>query len=63
MKTKIAFALLLCLLAIDATAQDRPKALYKVSRLSLTDVGISCTNGGAPAASKYGDTLIITCGR
>jgi hypothetical protein len=41
----------------------KPKAIYKVSRLSLTDVGISCTNGADPTGLKAGDTLIISCGK
>jgi hypothetical protein len=41
----------------------RPKPIYKVTKLSLTEVGISCNNGGDPTGRKIGDTLIISCGR
>lgn len=38
------------------------KSLYKVSRLSQTDVAIGCLNGGDPTGRMYGDVLIISCG-
>ena len=44
-----------------AIASDRPKALYKVTRLSTTQVGISCLNNAWPKAQKFGDVVILSC--
>lgn len=46
-----------------AIASERTQYIYKLSRLSATEVGISCTNGGDPTGNKIGDTLIISCGK
>lgn len=42
---------------------ERIKAMYKITRLSTTEVGISCTNGADPTGTKFGDTTIISCGK
>lgn len=58
--TKIIIAvLLLCGLCI---ATERQKALYKVTRLTTTQVGISCLNGADPTGRKIGDMVIMSCG-
>lgn len=44
-------------------ASDRPKALYKVLRISTTEVGIVCENGGDPTGKKIGQLLVISCGQ
>lgn len=56
--------MVLLIMLIEASAQSvRPKPLYKVTRLSLTEVGISCPGNGAdPTGTKVGDTVIISCG-
>ena len=41
----------------------KPKPIYKVTKLGLSEVGISCTNGADPTGQKIGDTLIISCGQ
>lgn len=62
MRAKVAAAAVLILVAA-AVAADKPKALYKVTRLSVSEVGISCLNGGDPAGKKIGDTVIMSCGK
>ena len=41
----------------------RPKPVYKVMKLSTSEVGISCLNGGDPTGKKIGNVLIISCGQ
>jgi hypothetical protein len=53
--------LVLGMVALAAMGQSRPKADYKVSKLSLSQVGVSCVSGAEPKADKLGDILIITC--
>ena len=65
MKTTIMAALLLLTSSVAGKAQCdtcKPKPIYKVSKFSLTEVGISCTNGADPTARKLGDILLISCG-
>jgi hypothetical protein len=49
------------LLTTLAFAAERSKALYKVTRLSPTQVGISCLNGADPTGRKVGDIVIMSC--
>lgn len=51
-----------CLVSVMYGA-ERIKAMYKITRLSTTEVGISCTNGADPTGTKFGDTTIISCGK
>jgi len=48
---------------VYAQATAKTKYIYKLSRLSESEVGISCQNGGDPTGTKVGDTLIISCGK
>jgi hypothetical protein len=60
---KILFtASLLAVFAVGAYA-TATKYIYKLSRLSESEVGISCQNGGDPTVTKVGDTLIVSCGK
>lgn len=61
MKSRLMAALIL--LCVLCTAADRPKPIYKVTRLSITEVGISCLNGADPTGSKHGDMVIMSCGK
>jgi hypothetical protein len=63
MRKTLLVASLLAVFAIGAYAQAKTKYIYKLSRLSESEVGISCQNGGEPAGTKVGDTLIISCGK
>lgn len=60
-------ALLLLLLSMPLSAQApcsrcvKPKPAYKVTKLSLLDVGISCLNGVDPISHVYGNVLIVSC--
>lgn len=56
------FAALLLVGSAVSADTARPKPIYKVSKLSMTEVAISCNNGGDPTGRKIGDTLIISCG-
>ena len=60
---KTALALILLSLAAVASNTPREPSMYKVTRLSPTELGIHCLNGGDPTGKKIGDTLIISCGR
>jgi hypothetical protein len=44
-------------------AADKPKNIYKVTHLSTTEVGISCLNGADPTGRKFGDVVIMSCGK
>lgn len=60
MKLQIAIVLLLTGIAYAAGAI---KSVCKVTHLGSNDVGITCTNGADPTGRKYGDVLIISCGK
>jgi hypothetical protein len=65
MKTTVMAALLLLTSSVAGKAQCdtcKPKPIYKVTKLSLTEVSISCTNGADPTGKKLGDILVISCG-
>ena len=49
------------MLAVPTMAGDKPKPNYKVTRLSVEQVAISCVSGGEPTGYKHGDVLIISC--
>lgn len=51
------------LLVTGAFAAERMQTLYKLTRLSPTEVGIFCENGADPTGNKVGNTLIISCGK
>jgi hypothetical protein len=59
MKT-LTLALILTLAAI---AGAESKYVLNSKRLSTSDLAVSCNNGGYPTGTKFGDTLIISCGR
>jgi hypothetical protein len=59
MKTKWLIAAI-ALTAASAVAQ-RAKTIYKVSKLSETQVGVSCTNGADPTVRRIGDILVVAC--
>jgi hypothetical protein len=46
-----------------AYAAEKMTTVYKLTRLSPTEIGIYCTNGGDPTGNKIGDTLVISCGK
>jgi hypothetical protein len=56
-------ASLLAVFALGAYAKDKVEYIYKLSRLSVSEVGVSCQNGGDPTVTKVGDTLIVSCGK
>lgn len=60
MRIRILAATVLLIAAIAAYA-DKPKAIYKVTRLSVSQVGISCLNGADPTGNKVGDMVIMSC--
>jgi len=63
MRKTLFVASLLAVFALGAYAKDKVEYIYKLSRLSEREVGISCLNGGDPTGTKVGDTLIISCGK
>jgi len=52
---------LLILMGLALGTESKYVLNYK--RLSTREIGISCANGGDPAGTKVGDTLIISCGK
>jgi hypothetical protein len=65
MRILAAVALTVLVVAMLAKATTA-KALYKVSRLSISEVAVSCENGADPTTyPKLNglDALIISCGR
>jgi hypothetical protein len=61
MKHIVAVMILFC--AMCDAAADRPKPIYKITRLTTTQVGISCLNGADPTGRKIGDMVIMSCGK
>lgn len=56
-------ALLLAMaFAYTLTQGAATKAEYKVTRMSTTEVGISCQNDSNPTQTAVGHTLILSCG-
>lgn len=51
------------LLAGSLDASDKPKAIYKILRISTTELGIVCQNGADPTGRKLGQLLVISCGQ
>jgi hypothetical protein len=62
MTKRITVALLL-LCALCVAAEERQKSIYKITRLSTTEVGISCLNGADPTSKKFGNVVIMSCGK
>jgi hypothetical protein len=54
-------AIAVLILSVLALATEKEKALYKIIRLSPTQVGISCLNGADPTGRKIGDVVIMSC--
>lgn len=46
-----------------ALQSDKPKNVCKAVHLGPMSVAITCLNGADPTGNKYGDTLIISCGK
>ncbi len=42
-------------------ASAEHKVNYKVSRVSIQDVIVSCYNGGTPEVKKLGNMYILSC--
>ena len=47
--------------AYTLTQGAATKAEYKVTRMSTTEVGISCNNGADPTGIKVGNTVVMSC--
>lgn len=54
---------LLLLLGVVAEAISAADTFYKVSKLSMTQVGVSCLRGDYPQVGRYGDIVVISCER
>jgi hypothetical protein len=51
------------LLLVSVAVAARREYTIKSSHLGLNAVAITCENGGDPTGKKYGDVLIISCGK
>lgn len=60
---RVTFGVLLLFAGAALAQEPRAKSLYKIARLSYTEVGITCLNGADPTGIKVGETLIISCGK
>lgn len=58
---KLGIAVLL--LAGISYAGERMTTIYKLTRMSPSEVSIFCTTGGDPTGIKVGNSLVISCGR
>jgi hypothetical protein len=54
---------ILALILASAIAGAESKYILGVKRLSTSEIGISCANGGDPTGQTVGGTLIISCGK
>ena len=59
---------IVCLLAALCVVSARrpncptkPKPNYKVTKISIQDVGVSCLNGQPPDVQKLGHTVVVSC--
>ena len=59
MKTKILVVAVLLTAAVCAA--ERAKSAFRVSRLSQTMVGVSCTNGEMPDVTQINDLIVLGC--
>lgn len=46
-----------------AIASEKMVTVYKLTKMSPTEVGIYCQNGADPTGKKIGEVLIISCGK
>jgi hypothetical protein len=51
------------LAVIANAAETKAKTIYKLLRISQTEIGITCQNGADPTGRKVGDLVIISCGQ
>lgn len=59
MKTRIAITAALVL--IGGVGAQKAKTLFKVTKVSLSQVAVSCTNGADPTIRRIGDMLVVAC--
>ena len=58
----VGFWIAMLMVAAIAGASES-KWLLNYKRLSTSEIGISCANGGDPKGTQVGGTLVISCGR
>jgi hypothetical protein len=62
----VAMLFLASLPAMQAVTEcPRPKPIYKVTKLSLNALIVTCTNGADPTGErlKPGNVLLVSCGK
>ena len=63
---RISLAILLPMLfALAAMPQtlEKPKPLFHTFKLSQTEVGVNCVNGGKPSVKELGSLVIVSCAK
>ena len=56
---------MLLLIAVPAMPQtlEKPKPLFHTFKLSQTEVGVNCVNGGAPSVKTLGSLVVVSCAK
>ena len=60
---RITITLVTILGLASAALAARQEYIIKSTRLGVSAVAITCTNGADPTGTKNGDVLIISCGK
>jgi hypothetical protein len=63
MKIYVWTLLVFVVLVAMASGEERAKSICKTSHIGINAVAISCTNGADPTGNKFGNVLIISCGK
>jgi len=56
---------MLLLIAMPAMPQtlEKPKPLFHTFKLSQTEVGVNCVNGGKPTVKELGNLIVLSCAK
>jgi hypothetical protein len=57
--------MLMLLIAMPAMPQtlEKPKPLFHTFKLSQTEVGVNCVNGGVPSVKTLGSLVVVSCAK
>ena len=57
--------MLMLLIAMPAMPQtlEKPKPLFHTFKLSQTEVGVNCVNGGKPSVKELGNLIVLSCAK
>lgn len=46
-----------------SSQEPKPKPLFHTFKLSQTEVGVNCVNGGVPQVKQLGSLIIVSCAK